>query len=139
VLVKHWMKRNVITVEPEMSIKDAFLLLRKYRIRQLPVVKDGVLVGIVAEKDFGKTSLEHPEPSLEEVYRLKGKLSVGDIMTMEVITVSEDTPVEEAAALLLRHRINGLPVISKDGKLCGIITTSDILGAFVTLSRHEKG
>lgn len=136
-LVKNWMKRNPITVEPEMGVKSAFSLLKKHGIRQLPVVKDGVLVGIVTDRDLRK-----PEPAVpslwDESYRIEDSFRVGDIMNMEVITVTEDTPIEEAASLLLKHKINGLPVISRAGKLSGIITTSDILGAFLRLYKHEK-
>ncbi|HXG30815.1 MAG TPA: CBS domain-containing protein [Thermodesulfobacteriota bacterium] len=136
-LVKNWMKRNPITVEPEMGVKSAFSLLKKHGIRQLPVVKDGVLVGIVTDRDLRK-----PEPAVpslwDESYRIEDSFRVGDIMNMEVITVTEDTPIEEAASLLLKHKINGLPVISRAGRLSGIITTSDILGAFLRLYKHEK-
>ncbi len=136
-LVKNWMKRNPITVEPEMGVKSAFSLLKKHGIRQLPVVKDGVLVGIVTDRDLRKPELA--VPSLwDESYRIEDSFRVGDIMNMEVITVTEDTPIEEAASLLLKHKINGLPVISRAGRLSGIITTSDILGAFLRLYKHEK-
>lgn len=120
-----------------MGVKSAFSLLKKHGIRQLPVVKDGVLVGIVTDRDLRK-----PEPAVpslwDESYRIEDSFRVGDIMNMEVITVTEDTPIEEAASLLLKHKINGLPVISRAGKLSGIITTSDILGAFLRLYKHEK-
>jgi acetoin utilization protein AcuB len=138
-LVRHWMKRNPITVEPEIGVKTAFLLLKKHRIRQLPVVKDGVLIGIVTDRDFRRPEIPGGSfSSLNEVYRLEDRFRVGDIMSIEVICVTENTPIEEAASLLLKHRINGLPVISEDGKLSGIITTSDILGAFIWLHKHGE-
>ncbi len=136
-VVKNWMKRNPITVEPEMGVKSAFALLKKHGIRQLPVVKEGIIVGIVTDRDFRKPE-PHGDPApWDKIYRLQDGFTVGDIMRMDVITVTENTPIEEAASLLLRHKINGLPVISDDGRLSGIITTSDILGAFVTLHKHE--
>jgi acetoin utilization protein AcuB len=125
-LVKNWMTRNPITVETEMGVKTAFLLLKKHRIRQLPVVEEGVLIGIVTDRDFRKPEFPDSFFSWDEVYKLEDRFRVGDIMTMEVINVTEDTPIEEAASLLLKHKINGLPVISEDGRLSGIITTSDI-------------
>jgi len=132
------MRQNPIIVEPETGVKSAFLLLKKHRIRQLPVVKDGVLIGIVTDRDFRKPELPHSFLSSDDVYKLEDRFTVGDIMTMEVITVTEDTTIDEAARLQVEHKINGLPVVSKNGRLIGIITTSDILGAFVRLYRHEK-
>ena len=132
------MKQNPVTVEPETGIKAAFQLLKKHGIRQLPVVKHGIVVGIVTDRDFRK-----PEPygssfQWDKIYRLTDDFTVGDIMKMDVITVAENTSIEDAAGLLLNHKFNGLPVISEDGKLSGIITTSDILGAFVWLCKYEK-
>jgi acetoin utilization protein AcuB len=137
-LVKNWMQRNPITVEPEIGVKTAFLLLKEHRIRQLPVVRDGMLIGIVTDRDFRKPELPQGSLSSNEIYRLEDRYSVGDIMTIEVMTVTENTSVEEAARLFLEHKINGLPVISESGRLVGIITKSDILGAFLMLSRTEK-
>jgi acetoin utilization protein AcuB len=137
-LVKNWMRGNPIIVGPDTGVKTAFLLMKKHRIRQLPVVRDEVLIGIVTDRDFRKPELPNRFYTADEVYRLEDRFTVGDIMTMEVITVTENTTIEEAARLLLEHKINGLPVISEVGRLIGIITTSDILGAFVLLQKHEK-
>jgi acetoin utilization protein AcuB len=136
-LVKNWMRRNPIVVEPETGVKTAFLLLKKHKIRQLPVVRDGIIIGIVTDRDFRKPDLPESFHSSDEVYVLEDRYMVGDIMTMEVITVTENTSIEEAARLLLDYRINGLPVVSGNGRLSGIITTSDILGAFVRLYKNE--
>ena len=137
-LVKNWMKRSPVTVEPEIGVKAAFQLLKKHSIRQLPVLKDGVLIGIVTDRDFRRPETHYGHVPWEEVYRLEDSFKVGDIMQTEVLNVTEDTPIEEAAGLLLKHKINSLPVISRDGKLIGIITTSDILGAFIWLYKYEK-
>jgi len=137
-VVKNWMKKNPITVEPEMGVKSAFSILKKHGIRQLPVVKEGIIVGIVTDRDFRKPEPHGSSAPWDKIYRLQDGFTVGDIMKMDVITVTENTPIEEAASLLLRHKINGLPVISEDGRLSGIITTSDILGAFVTLHKHSQ-
>lgn len=137
-LVKNWMKRNPITVEPEVGVKAAFHLLKKHHIRQLPVLKDGLLIGIVTDRDFRRPETNGGIAYRDEAYRLEDRFKVGDIMQTEVLNVTEDTPIEEAAGLLLKHKINSLPVISRDGKLIGIITTSDILGAFIWLHKYEK-
>jgi acetoin utilization protein AcuB len=137
-LVRNWMRRSAITVEPETGVKSAYLLLKKNRIRQLPVVKDGMLIGIVTDRDLRKPELSVVFSSRNDLYKLEDRFKVGDIMTMEVITVTENTPIEEAVNLLLKHKINGLPVVSTGGRLSGIITTSDILGAFAWFCKYEK-
>jgi acetoin utilization protein AcuB len=119
-LVKNWMKRDPIVVDPETGVKTAFLLLKKHKIRQLPVVRDDLLIGIVTDRDFRKPELPESFLSPDEIYRLEDRYMVGDIMTMEVITVTENTRIEEAAKLLLEYKINGLPVISENGRLSGI-------------------
>jgi acetoin utilization protein AcuB len=137
-LVKNWMKRNPVTVEPEVGVKAAFHLLKKHHIRQLPVLKDGLLIGIVTDRDFRRPETNSGIAYRDEAYRLEDRFKVGDIMQTEVLNVTEDTPIEEAAGLLLKHKINSLPVISRNGKLTGIITTSDILRAFIWLYKYEK-
>lgn len=114
-LVKNWMRRNPVTAEPEIGVKAAFQLLKNHSIRQLPVLKDGVLIGIVTDRDFRKPEIDGGPVPRDEVYGLKDKFKVGDIMRTEVLNVTEETSLQEAAGLLIRHKINGLPVISKDG------------------------
>lgn len=128
-LVEKLMQPNPITVSPQDSFRHAKALIRQQGIRHLPVVAHDQLVGIVTDRDLRQAS-PSPATSLEtfELHYLLDRLTVQEIMTSKVITVTPDTPIEEAARLMLHHRIRGLPVI-RGSALVGILTETDILRA----------
>ena len=133
-LVASRMTRDPITVTNKTPIDEALKVMRDKKIRRLPVVDEkGKLVGIVAEKDILYAS---PSPatslSIHEIHYLVSKLTVAEIMTRNVFTVTDDTPLEEAARVMADNRIGALPVLH-DGALVGIITETDIFKAFLEL------
>ncbi len=133
-LVGERMTKPAITVRPETTMPDALELMRKDHIRRLPVVnKKGDLVGIVTEADLLKASpSEATSLSIYEIPSLLSKLTVDRIMTRKVITVTEDTPLEEAARIMADHGIGGLPVMrGKD--VIGIITETNLFRMFLEL------
>ncbi|MFO3796134.1 MAG: CBS and ACT domain-containing protein [Anaerolineales bacterium] len=134
------MSRPVIFLTPEMPVHDALDLFKKERIRRAPVVKDGKLVGIVSEKDLLNAS---PSPattlSIWEMHYLLSKITVSEVMTKNVITVTEDTPIEEAARIMADNKIGGLPVM-RDDQVVGIITETDLFKIFLELmGARQKG
>lgn len=140
-LVGERMTKRPITVTEDTSLPEALELMRKEKIRRLPVLdKQGNLVGIVTELDLLKAS---PSPattlSIYEIPYLLSKIKMRDIMTRNVITVTEDTPIEEAARIMADNKIGGLPVM-RDGRLVGIITETDIFKIFLELfGARQKG
>jgi acetoin utilization protein AcuB len=133
-LVSSRMTPDPITVTDKTPIDEALRVMRDKRVRRLPVVNaKGTLVGIVAEKDVLYAS---PSPatslSIHEIHYLVSKLTVGEIMTKNVLTVTDDTPLEEAARVMADHRIGALPVMH-NSKLVGIITETDIFKALLEL------
>ncbi|GIK08215.1 MAG: hypothetical protein JETCAE02_24180 [Anaerolineaceae bacterium] len=139
-LVGERMSRPPITIGPEMSINDALALFKKERIRRAPVIKGGKLVGIVSEKDLLNAS---PSPattlSIWEMNYLLSKLTVAEVMTKNVITVAEDTPIEEAARIMADNKIGGLPVV-KGARVVGIITETNLFKMFLELmGARERG
>lgn len=133
-LVGERMSKPVITTQPEMTLPEALDLMHKEHIRRLPVVnKRGELVGIVTEGDLMKASpSEATSLSIFEVTYLLGKLTVDRIMTKEVTTVSEDTPLEEAARIMADHHFSGLPVM-RGKNLVGMITETSLFRIFLEL------
>ena len=133
-LVHERMSKHPCTITEDTPIHEAMKLMRDKKVRRLPVL-DGVgkLVGIVSEKDLLYIS---PSPatslSIYELQYLISRITVRQIMTTDVITVSEHTPLEEAARIMADSKIGGLPVM-RDGKLVGIITESDLFRFFVEL------
>ena len=133
-LVGERMTRPVITVRPEMPMPEALDLMHKEHIRRLPVVnRNGELVGIVTESDLLKASpSEATSLSIYEVTYLLGKLTIERIMSKEVITVTEDTPLEEAARIMADHKFSGLPVM-RGKELVGMITETSLFRIFLEL------
>lgn len=133
-LVRERMTQNAVTTTPDTSVTDALRLMREKKVRRLPVMdQHGKLVGIASDQDLLYAS---PSPvsslSVWEMNYLLSKLTVEEVMTRQVVTVTEDTPLEEAARIMADHKIGGLPVM-RDGKLVGIITETDLFKIFLEL------
>lgn len=134
-LVRDRMSSPAVTVTPETPFQDALSLMRDRKFRRLPVVNDhGRLVGIVSERDLLHAA---PSPatslSVWEVNYLLWKLKIADVMTENVVTVTPETPIEDAAALMTSRKIGGLPVVDAHGAVLGLITETDIFSAFTEL------
>jgi len=139
-LVGERMSRPVITLPPDTPIHDALVLFKKEHIRRAPVIKNGKLVGIVSASDLHNAS---PSPvtslSVWELNYLLSKVTVNEVMTRKVRTVSEDTPIEEAARIMADYKIGGLPVVD-NSKVVGIITETDLFKIFLEfMGAREKG
>lgn len=116
-----------ITVKQDVPIDAALKIMRDAKVRRLPVLdKNGKLVGIVAEKDLLYAS---PSPatslSIHELHYLLSQIAVKDVMTKDVITVEEDTPLEEVARIMADNKVGSTPVM-RQGELVGIITETDV-------------
>jgi acetoin utilization protein AcuB len=133
-LVRERMSKNPYTITANTPVDEALRRMHEVHVRRLPVVdKAGKMVGIVAEKDLLYAS---PSPattlSIYEIHYLLSKLTVAEVMKKDIITVAEDTPVEDAARLMTDRKIGSLPVV-RDGQLVGIITESDLFKLFQEL------
>jgi acetoin utilization protein AcuB len=122
------------TCTPDMSVTEALRMMKEKKIRRLPVLDShGKLVGIVSDKDLLYAS---PSPvtslSVWEMNYLLAKLKVEEVMTHKVLTVTEDTPLEEAARIMADNKIGGLPVM-RDEALVGIVTETDLFKTFLDL------
>lgn len=129
--VRQFMVSQVFTVNPDQTIVDVMALMREKRIRRCPVVEKGKLVGFVTDGDLREVA---PSPattlSIWELNHLIAKTTVREIAIKKVITCHPDMRLEDAASLMIEHKITGLPVIEGD-KLVGIITLVEIVGAFL--------
>jgi len=120
--VSEIMRREIVTISPDKRVGQALQLMQKHKIRHMPVMESGRMMGWITSRDLREVLLA----SMLE------KITVGDIMIKAPIAVSPDTGVEEAARLILEHKIGGMPVLDGD-RLMGIITMVDLVGAFLTL------
>jgi len=132
-LVGERMTSPVIFVAPDMPVQDALIQMRKDKVSRYPVMKKGKLVGIVSEDNLLNASpSDATSLSVWEINYLLSKITVERVMTKEVVTVTEDTPIEEAARLMADHRIGGILVVrGKD--VVGIITQTDIFRIFLNM------
>lgn len=129
--IKDWITKEVVTIGPEASVKEAFRLMKSLGIRHLPVVRNGDLLGMVTDRDLRRPKLSDVFQSWNEAYRLNDEIQVEDVMTTPVVTVKLDDTVQAAAQKMVEKRIGALPVTDTKGKLAGIIAESDVLRAFV--------
>jgi acetoin utilization protein AcuB len=133
-LVRDRMATYPITIRPEASVPDALKVMQGSKVRQLPVMsQEGKLVGIVSLVDLFRVS---PSPatslSVWEVDYLLEKITVERVMTRDVITITEDTAVEEAGRIMYDNRIAGLPVMRGD-ELVGYFAESHLLSVLLEL------
>ena len=132
-IVGNRMSQPVVSVSPDMTLPEAFTMMKDKNIRRLVVVKDGKMVGLVSKND-----LEHAMPtkatslSIREINYLIDKIKVKDVMQKDVVTTTEDTPIEAAAQLMVEHKISALPVM-RNGEVAGIITESDLFRLFIEM------
>jgi acetoin utilization protein AcuB len=133
-LVGERMSRNPVTIRENESLDNGLQLMRERKVRRLPVLDgSGRMVGIVSDKDLLHAA---PSPvtslSVYELHYLLARLKIKQLMSSPVITVTPDTPIEQAARIMADKKIGGLPVVEA-GSLVGIITETDILKILVEL------
>jgi acetoin utilization protein AcuB len=137
--VSDWMTKKVITVGPDDYLSEAITLMKEKNIKHLPVVKSGRLRGIISDRDIKEyTPSKATCLDIYELHYLLAKTKIKELMTTKVITTSPDTPVEEAAMVLLDRNIDCLPVLD-DGSLVGIISDRDIFHALVDITGVRHG
>ena len=136
--VRDHMVSPPVTVAPDMPFQDALKLMQDNQLRRLPVVDDkGRLIGIVSERDLLYAS---PSPattlSVWELTYILSKIKVEELMTKRVVTTTADTPIEDAASLMVENNVGGLPVVDDENKPVGMISDRDI---FITLVELLSG
>lgn len=131
--IKDHMTPNPITIPSSTPILEALDIMKKQKIRQLPVVDKGVLAGLVTRYDLLTVS---PSPattlSVFEMNYLLSKMVVREVMIKDPPTISPDASIEEAAVIMREHKIGSLLVV-ENNKLAGIITESDLFEALIQL------
>jgi acetoin utilization protein AcuB len=140
-LISDWMTREVITVEPDVSMMKASKILKEKQIRRLPVVDAGrKLIGIVTDRDIKEASPSKATTlDIHELYYLLSEIKVKDIMTIKPFTITPNNTIEKAALLMMEKRVGGLPVVDEQGVIVGIITESDIFKVLISITGARYG
>jgi acetoin utilization protein AcuB len=129
--VRHWMTVTPITIGSKASLGDAIRLLVKHNIRELPVVDRGKLIGIVTDRDLRQVAPSYPLfRDEQEIRHHLDTMKISCAMTPDPLVVSPTADLVTAASLLIKYRINSLPVVH-DKRLVGIISVTDVLRLFV--------
>jgi len=132
-LVKERMSTPVISVASDLPIMEALNLMKREQIRRTPVMKNGKMIGIVSEKDLLNASpSDATSLSVWEVSYLLSRVPVSDVMSKDVLTLAEDTPIEEAARFMVDNKLGGLPVM-RGNTVVGLITETDLFKCFLEL------
>ena len=129
-LVEEIMIKDVITLSPDSTIKEALKVLQDNKIRHIPIVEDGHVVGIVSDRDVRDAS---PSILLEDTDTKELDSQIRQIMSQPVFTVHPLDFVEEIAKVFYEKEIACLPVV-KNGKLVGIVTEKDMLYTLIQLT-----
>ena len=136
--VKLWMTSNVLTVSSNQPLIEVEQLMRENRIRRVPVVDNGVLVGIISREDIFRALPSMFDPSVgPEHIEQAGRIEAGAIMTRSPVTVDPSTPLEQAALLMRTHKFGSL-LVMQDNQLVGIITETNIFEAFLEVLGARK-
>jgi len=128
-LVKDWMTQKVLTVTPETSLTAADVTMEARQLRRLLVVSEDGLAGILSEGDLKVAKATYEAAGGAE------EPTVGDIMTADPITISENYTVALAAQTMLSAKIGGLPVVDDAGKLIGVLSESDVFRYVIAMAR----
>ncbi len=127
------MTSTLVTVSPSLPIMDALAMMNREKIRHMPVVEKYKLVGIVTKNDLLNASPSKATTlTMWEINSLLSKITIKDVMSSPVITTLEDTPIEEAARIMVDNQISCLPVM-RGNELVGIITETDLFKIFMEL------
>jgi len=136
--VSEIMRRDLVTLSPHEKLDLGEDLMNLGRVRHMPVLEEGRLVGMVSRRDVLAASLSQAldfEPASRRSFLRS--VEVAEVMTRELITVGPDTPLAEAARLLVERRIGALPVVDSSGELVGLITETDLLAVAYGVGDRE--
>ena len=137
--VRDIMTSPAIVVAPQTPVPQASALMKERGVRHLPVIENGKLVGIVSRGDLREASIsEAINADLYEISFLLSRLPVSKLMTRQVVTISPDALIVDAAELMTGNKIAGLPVVDETGSVIGIVTESDLLRLLLRKLREAE-
>lgn len=136
-LVKEIMNTHLVTLSADSKLGFANDIMYLGRIRHLPVVNGKEIVGILTQRDLYKASLTSIVTNWNENKVFLDSVKVAEMMTKDVITISSDTFIEDAAQMMIDKKIGCLPVVEDKNILVGLITETDVLQYFVNECRKK--
>jgi acetoin utilization protein AcuB len=140
-IIKDWMTKDVITVDPETSMMRAAKLMKEKGIRRLPVVDDkGKVVGMLSDRDVKEASPSKATTlDVHELYYLLSEIKVKNIMSPNPMTIRDTDTVVKCAAIMHDKKISGLPVLNEQGELVGIMTQNEVYRVLLSITGIYHG
>jgi len=139
--VQNWMSSDIVKVDENTSIIRVSKILEENNIRHLPVTREDRLVGMITDQDV-KEALPSKSATLNahELYHLLAETKAKDIMKPDPITIRLDQTMEVAAVMMLEHRLTGIPVVTEQGDLVGIISQGDVFRVLISITGiYQRG
>ncbi|NLW81125.1 MAG: CBS domain-containing protein [Desulfovibrionales bacterium] len=140
-IIKDWMTKDVITVDPEASMMRAAKLMKEKGIRRLPVVDDkGKVVGMLSDRDVKEASPSKATTlDVHELYYLLSEIKVKNIMTPNPMTIRDSDTVLKCAAIMHDKKVSGLPVLDDNDRLVGIMTQNEVYRVLLSITGVYHG
>ena len=133
-----WMTSNPKTVNDDDLVRTAVMLFVEHRIRHLPVVRDGALVGIISDRDLKRAMPSIVAGSTPEEYQdFMESTSSEQLMTKKPITCGPDTDLVDVVREFCEHKVGAIPVV-EDERLVGIVTQTDMMHAFLQVLERQS-
>ena len=137
--ISKYMTTKLITASPAMTVKDAFLTMRSHRVRHLPVLDEGVLVGIISDRDLRRPKWVDALDDWTTYYQIDDGTKVADVMTKNPEVVRTYNSIRKAVRVFREQRYGALPVLNKQDELVGILSAHDLLDALEELLMASEG
>lgn len=137
--VSNFMTSKVLVAKADDGIRQTFFRMRENDIRHMPVVDETRrLVGIISDRDLRRPEWVDEAPDLTHIYNLDDNLSVGDLMTRNVMVAHTYDTIAKATKVLTQHRFGAMPVLNKEQELVGMLSSLDLLKALDLLLEEQK-
>ena len=128
--VSRYMTQKLVTTKPDDGARETFFRMREAGVRHAPVVDgNGALVGVISDRDLRRPTWVDEAPDLSHGYELDDSLSVGDLMSTNLLVTHTYESLRQATRVLLEHNVGALPVLDKHEALVGVLSSVDLLRA----------
>ncbi|WP_087021250.1 HPP family protein [Thaumasiovibrio subtropicus] len=137
--VSEYMTAKVISVKPDIGVRQAYFLMRDEAIRHLPVIdEEKSLIGFISDRELRRPNWADESPDIAHDYHVSDDLAVSDVMCTDVIHLNTYDTLTKAVGILLDNKITAAPVLDKNEDLVGMLSAVDLLAAFRDTLEAQK-
>jgi acetoin utilization protein AcuB len=131
-LIKDWMATKILTIDENTSVMRATRMMKENKVRRLPVLSHGKLVGMITDRDLKEASPAKTNSlDIHELHYLLAEMRVKDVMTPKLVSLDYKETLEKAAIIMLENKISGLPIMDEDENLIGLLSETDVMRGFI--------